>query len=173
MNGEEKLIKTFYDRPLGFTFDQGVTPVHVTKIVQCSKAAELGVRTGMKITGIEFVGQDMTGVEDKSFEETNALLSKGIATLPHETDRPYLAITFVEPETPEELLVKTWYTKPLGIHFMEAEAPIKMTGVEAGSRAWELGVHMGMEIRSIAYSGMPTPADVRTKTYGEAMQLLG
>mmetsp|Transcript_100278 Transcript_100278/g.251413 ORF Transcript_100278/g.251413 Transcript_100278/m.251413 type:complete len:136 (+) Transcript_100278:645-1052(+) len=124
----------------------------------------------MKMTAVEFTGQDRTSVEDKDYATTSALLQRGVGVLPHETDRPYLQLTLLNPSTNEEL-VKTWYTKPLGLTFSPS-APIKVKKVDKGTRAWELGVKEGMEIKLVAHTDMPTPVDIYAKKYDEVMDII-
>jgi len=164
------LVRTWNDKPLGITFTRDETPVLVTKVVKGSKADYLGICTGMKVTGVEFTGQDMTSVEDKSFAETNDLLTKGVGVLPHETDRPYLALTFYD-QSSNELMLKTWYTRPLGFS-CSSQAPIVVTKVEEGSRAWELAVTVGMEIRKVAHTDLPIAVQITSETHDYAMGLI-
>jgi hypothetical protein len=153
-------VATWYDKPLGFTFTQDTTPVLVTKVVQGSKAENLGVKVGMEVTHVEFTGHGKTSVEQDSFHVINDLLSQSVSKLPQETDRPYLALAFEMPPSTEPLL-KTWYTHPLGCSF-SATTPMVITKVEPFSRAWELGVEEGQVLRSIAGTAMPEPLDVKS-----------
>jgi len=167
---ESPFVRTWNDKPLGFTYSRDKTPVQVTKVVKGSRADLLGIQAGMRITGVEFTGRDMTSVENKGYAEVNDLLVKGVTVLPHETDRPYLAITFSQPSW-DEMLLKTWYTRPLGFSF-HPQLPVCVSKVEEGSRAWELGVTEGMYIKSVAYTDMPIAAEVGGGKYTDFERMM-
>jgi len=171
-----RFSKIWYDRPLGLTFikdkdsDGTTKTTKRVKVVKGSQADKFGIKNGAEVTAIDFTGQDRMSVEDKDFPETYALLRQGVDKLPHEEDRPYLELTFLDPSTKLEL-VKTWYTKPLGLNFF-ASSPIKVNEVDEGTRAWELGVMKGMEIKKVAHTEKPDPVDVYATKYDEVMKVI-
>jgi len=165
------VTKTWYDRPLGFTYTPGVSPVCITKVVQGSRAHLFGVTEGMEIQDIEFTGQSKVACADGKYEEVHNLLVEGTKVLPHESDRPWLTLLFHDPAQPDQIKSKTWYTKPLGLTFTPDKSPVRINDVVQGSRAWELAVSAGMQVMSIEFMGQAS-TDVAEKTYSETWDLL-
>jgi len=165
------VTKTWLDRPLGFTYTHGVSPVRVTKVVKGSRAHLFGVTEGMEVQAIQFTGQSKVACSNGKYEEVHKLLVEGTSILPHESDRPWLTLVFHDPTRPDELKSKTWYTKPLGLTFTADKSPLRIDAVVQGSRAWELGVQAGMHVRSIEFQGQ-TSVEVTDKVYKETSDLL-
>jgi len=166
-----QVTKTWFNRPLGFTYSTDVLPIRVTKVVTGSAADTLGVQRGMEIRAIHFTGESQVDCRNGTFEDVHDLLTMGTQLLPHASDRPWLTLFLYDPARPGKLQSRTWYTKPLGLTCSIDESPVRIDRVIMGSRAWELGVKIGMQIRGVEFMGQ-TALDVTGKAYSETYDLI-